>query len=108
MEVSRTPEELQVLAIIQSFSNAIKNNSPSTLQSLILPTGSCTRTGINPSSHVHMPQSDLVGYISAAAKDEDIEGRFDEGEATVKVDGDLAMVWTTWRTGYVYLISRSR
>lgn len=98
MAVSRNPEELEILATIQRFSNAINNNEPDVLRSLVHASGSCTRTGINPSSHVHISQSDLVGYISEAAKDGDIEGTFVPDEATVKVDGDLAMVWTTWRS----------
>ncbi|CZR69556.1 uncharacterized protein PAC_19456 [Phialocephala subalpina] len=96
MAPSRTPEELEVLTTIQAFSNAIKDNTPEILQSLVLPSGSCTRTGINPISHVHISVADLVGYISEAAKDGDIEGRFDPEESTVRVDGDLAMVWTAW------------
>ncbi len=98
MANTRTPEELSILETIQSFSNAIKNNSPDVLRSLVLASGSCTRTGINPTSHVNFSQSDLVGYIAAAAKDGDIEGRFDPDEAIVKVDGDLAMLWTTWKS----------
>ncbi|KUJ06741.1 uncharacterized protein LY89DRAFT_790381 [Mollisia scopiformis] len=96
MAKSKTSEEVSVLAAIQSFSDAIKENSAESLRSLTLSSGSCTRTGINPSSHVNISQAELVGYISDAAKYGDIEGRFDPDEALVKVDGDLAMVWTAW------------
>lgn len=98
MAEPRTSEELSVLATIQAFSDTIKNNSAETMRSLVLPSGSCTRTGINPSGHVNISQSELVGYISAAATDGDVEGTFDPDEATVKVDGDLGMVWATWRS----------
>jgi hypothetical protein len=98
MAALRTSEELGVLATIEAFSNAIKNNSAETLHSLVLPSGSCTRTGINPTSHVNISQADLVGYISAAAAEGDLEATFDPDEATVKVNGDLGMVWTTWKS----------
>lgn len=98
MAPSWTSEELAVLATIQAFSDAIKNNSAEILQSLVLPSGSCTRTGINPSGHVNISLPQLVEYISAAAAEGDLEGRFDPDEAIVKVDGDLGMVWTTWKS----------
>ena len=39
-----------------------------------------------------------MSYISAAADKGDIEGRFDPDEATIRVDGDLAILWTSWRS----------
>lgn len=54
--------------------------------------------GIDPSCHIHMQLSQLVGYISKAASSGDIERRFDPDETSVKMDGELGMLLTSGRT----------
>jgi len=94
----RTPAELSIINAIQTFASGIKNNNPELLRSSVLASGSTTRTGIDPSRHILLSLSQLVGYISEAASTGDIEGRFDPDQATVKVDGELSMLWTPWES----------
>jgi len=98
MSTSRSPDELSIIKAIQTFADGIKNNDLDLLPSRVLPSGSATRTGIDPSQHIHISLSQLVGYISEAASAGDIEGRFDPDKATVKVDGELGMLWTPWES----------
>lgn len=80
---SQTADEGSVHAVIRSFSDAIENNSLTTLRSLTLPSGSVTRTGIDLTRYIYMYLSDLVAYISAASGKGDIEGRFYPDEPTL-------------------------
>lgn len=98
MPTSRSPEELSIIKAIQTFASGIQNNDPDLLRSSVVSTGSSTRTGINPASYAHISLSQLVRYIIEAASNGDIEGRFDPDTATVKVDGELGMLWTAWES----------
>lgn len=98
MPPSRSPEELSIINAIQAFARAIRDNNPDSLRSSIVPSGSSTRTGIDPSRYIHISLSQLVEYISEATSMGDVEGRFDADEATVKVDGELGIVWTKWES----------
>jgi hypothetical protein len=95
---SRTPEELSIIDSIQKFANAIKSSDPDLLRSIVVPSGSATRTGIDPSRYIHISLSQLVNYISEAASTGGVEGRFHPEEATVKIDGELGMLWTPWES----------
>jgi hypothetical protein len=57
-----------------------------------------TRTGFAPSHHVHISLSQLVEYISEAAAEGGVEGRFNPDDATVKGDGELGILWTPWQS----------
>ncbi len=92
MCTSRGPDGLSIIKAIQIFASGIKNNDLDLLRSSVLPSGSATRTGIDPSQHIHISLSQLVGYMSEAASAGDIEGRFDPDKVTVKVDGELGML----------------
>ena len=98
MSTSRNPEELSIIRAIQTFASGIQNNDPDLLRASVVSTGSATRTGIDPANYLHISLSQLVGYISEAASDGDIEGRFDSETATIKVDGELGMLWTQWES----------
>jgi hypothetical protein len=96
MPSSRTPEELSIINAIQTFASGIQNNDADLLRSSVVSSGSVTRTGIDPSRHIHISLSQLVRYISEAASAGGVEGRFNPDEATVKVDRELGMLWTKW------------
>jgi len=98
MSTSRSSEEHSIIRAIQTFAISIKNNDLDVLRSSVVSSGSTTRTGIEATKYVHISLSQLIEYISEAASDGDIEGRFDPATATIKVDGELGMLWTPWQS----------
>jgi hypothetical protein len=94
---SRTADEQAVVDTLLALSAAIKAKSRGVLDSLILPTSGITRTCIAPTV-IQISGSQLVNYIEAAWKAEDIEGIPDLDNAIVKVDNNLGFIWTSWKS----------
>jgi hypothetical protein len=94
---SRSPDEQAVVNTLLALSAGIKAKSRDVLDSLILPTGGVTRTRIAPTV-IQISGSKLVNYIEAAWKAGDIEGIPDTENAIVKVDNNLAFIWTGWKS----------
>jgi hypothetical protein len=94
---SRTAEEQAIVDTLLALSAGIKAKSREVLDSLILPTGGITRTRIAPTV-IQISASQLVNYIEAAWKANDIEGIPKLDDAIIKVDHNLGFIWTRWKS----------
>jgi hypothetical protein len=89
---------MEVIHTITLFMNGIKAKTPESMRALVVPSGSVRRTNINPAHHTDITLSELVSYIGEATAKENIEGIWDPDNAIIKVDDDLAIVWTPWQS----------